>query len=282
MVRLFQGAIKHKGYVFVSILLGLIFWAAQFLYQYYIFSEGQMGSALIRSAAFTGATLIGIALIIGPFAKLFPSMNYIKHRRTFGVLGFTFIIMHYITVMYYFFGFDVSMILVEKNPFINPVIFGSIAFLVYLPIYLTSNDWSNEKLKYYKWKFIHRLVYLAWIISVLHFLQVNPMLLLSPVGYLLLGVTALVFMLELAAFVKYSQTSRGMNTVVGILLIIIGLSLFYFTYQNARASLTTKLILVYGFPIVIVGSIIFYFISSFAERKSQNIPDSNQNNLKEE
>lgn len=267
MVKLFQGATKHWRYVLTFALLGLAFWMIEFLYQYYILIPGSLQSSLIRSFSLTGATLIGIALLIGPIAKLFPSKNYIKERRAFGVLGFTFIILHVIAVMNYLYGFNIPLLVADKNPYANPALFGAIAFIIYIPLFLTSTDWANEKLGYYKWKFIHRFVYMAWILSVLHFIQVNPPLLLNPAGYLLLAVSALVFMSELAAFAKHVKTNRGINMLIGILLILAGGILFYFAYQNENSHIATKNIIAYGIPLVLSGAVSLYIISQFIERR---------------
>ena len=148
--------------------------------------------AVIRSSAFSGATLIGIALIIGPLQKLWPSRNYIKHRRSLGVLGFTFILAHYFAVMAYVFNFNLQAILLGgTNPYVNPVIFGLIAFWIYIPLYLTSTDWANQKLGYNKWKMIHRLVYFAFWALVAHFLLIKPGAIMDLPGYLLVGINLL-------------------------------------------------------------------------------------------
>ncbi len=268
MTYLFEGALHDKKSILIKFSLGLVFWIIQFAYQYYFLVPGQMGTALIRSYALTAATLIGTALLIGPVAKLFPSINYIKHRRAFGVIGFTFAIMHFLSVLYFRNGWDISLILAVKNPYMNPVLFGAMAFIVYIPLYLTSNNWANQKLGYHKWKFIHRFVYIAWIFSVLHFLVMNPHDLLTIPGYLLLAITALVFMLELAAFARHIEKNKGLNVVIVFGIILLAVILFYFEYSQPSFSITSKLIIFYGSIVVVIGAIFSYVISKIVETRS--------------
>src|SRR3989344_2513280 len=250
MVRLFAGARQEKGYVIKSILLGIAFWLLQFAYQYYILGSGDINISIIRSSAFAGATLIGIALIIGPLATLWPTKNYVKHRRTFGVMGFTFIIMHYFSVMAYIFNFNLSLLLFSNNPYVNPVLFGLAAFWIYVPLYITSTDWATQKLGYKKWKMIHRLVYFAWILSVAHFILINPPALFNISGYLLLTVTALGFILEISALTQHVKTKGGQGKYIGILIILLGSVIFYFAYTTKQST-----IVLYGVPILVGGFI---------------------------
>lgn len=264
MAKLFAGAWKEKGYVIKSILLGLLFWIVQYAYQYF-FVDDEISLAIIRSSAFTGATLIGIALIIGPLQKLWPSRNYIKHRRTFGVLGFTFILVHYFAVMTYVFNFNLqAIILGGTNPYVNPVLFGLLAFCIYIPIYITSTDWATQKLGYNKWKMIHRLVYFGWILSVLHFILVNPEALFNISGYVLLIVTVLVFILEISAFIKHTKSRGGKGRYIGLFIIIIGALLFYAAYAFKESYFV-----LYGTIAVAIGIVIVFILTMRRENKEK-------------
>jgi len=267
MTKLFAGAWKDKGYVIKSILLGLVFWILQYAYQYF-FVDGEISLAIIRTSAFTGATLIGIALIIGPLQKLWPSKNYITHRRTLGVLGFTFILVHYFAVMSYVFNFNLQSIFFGgTNPYVNPVVFGFIAFWIYIPLYFTSTDWATQKLGYNKWKMIHRLVYFAWIVSVLHFILVNPGALFNLSGYILMIVTALVFILEISAFIKHTKSRGGRGRYIGLFIILVGAILFYFAY-----AIKESYFVIYGALIVIIGLLVVFVLT----RKRENRENAEQ------
>ncbi|MBI4895214.1 MAG: ferric reductase-like transmembrane domain-containing protein [Candidatus Aenigmarchaeota archaeon] len=255
MTKLFQGARENKKHVFSAIGLGILFWLVQFAYQYYILVPGEMTSSIVRSTALTGATLIGAALLIGPLAKLFPTRNFIQYRRTIGVIGFTFAILHVLSVMFFFFNFGIAEVLYSLNPYTNPLIFGLLAFVIYIPLYLTSTDWAVEKLNYKRWKAIHRLVYIAWIFTILHYMQINPNLLYNPVGYLLLGVTYATLILEFATFIKYSVEKGGKGKYLGSGVIIGTFVLFFLAYYLKQNILVLSLV-----PITIIGGLVLYSI----------------------
>ncbi len=271
MPRLFQGARQDWRYTLKSIALGLLFWAIQLLYQFYVLIPGEIKGSIVRGSALAGATLIGIALLIGPLARLFPRRNYVRHRRTFGVLGFTFIIIHTMAVIAFLFNFDIGGLVFERNPYANPIIFGLLAFYIYIPLYLTSTDWATRKLGFRKWKAIHRLVYIAWILSVLHFVQINPKLLFNPAGYLLLIVTALVFIFEITAFIWHVKAKGGPGKYIGALIIIFGGILFYLAY-----AIKMSIIVLWGIPVVFIGAIVLYAFASLTRKQRLYSRDRNE------
>ncbi len=261
MVRLFEGARHNKKYIFSAICLAIIFWLALFFYQYYFNVPGQMEVSIVSSAAFAGAILIGISLLIGPLSRVFPSINYIRYRREFGVLGLTFAIVHIISVIYYY-ALGFSSMFFSLNPYTNPVLFGIVAFVLYLPIYFTSTDWAITKLGAKGWKIIHRFVYVAWILTVLHFLLVNPSMITNATGYLLLAITSLVFIFELAAFLKHSLEIRSRGRYVGVAIAIFGIALFSLGYYFKQSTVSLSLI-----PMVLIGGFALYFITKARNKK---------------
>lgn len=262
MTKLFEGLRREKKYVAKSIILALVFWVLQYAYQFYFFEAGNDKTALIRSAAFTSATLIATALLTGPLARIFPSRNYVFHRRTLGVLGFTFGIVHVTAILAYVFAFDVLATIAILDPYTNPLIFGILAFLIYLPLYITSTDWATQKLGSRAWKSIHRLVYFAWILTVLHFLIINPATLDSPPGYLLMIVTELVFMFELTAFVKHvGRNKNRIGAVTGLIIIIFAAALFYQAYALKKSDFLLPLVAVF-----VIGAVVLTVITKLRKK----------------
>ncbi len=231
-IKLFAGMRQNKGYVLKASLLALLFWVLQFTYQYYVLVPNELNSAFVRSFALSGATLISTALIIGPLARL-TKYNFIFHRRTFGVWGFTFITLHFFSVLFFFYNFDISALLWNLNPFVNLVVFGLMAFSLFVPLYFTSTDWAVNRLGFKRWKIIHRLVYFAYIFAVLHYTQINPELLYNPAGYLLITATILALSLQTIAFVKTIKKTRSKKAIViGSLIILFGIILFYVAFSG--------------------------------------------------
>ncbi len=231
MVKLFEGAIKNWKYVLTAVIAGVVFWFLQFCYQYFFVSAGHLDLSLIRSFAFSGATLIALALLVGPVFKLWPNINFVVHRRTFGVIGFAFIILHFGTVNTFVFGGNPWVAYTILDPFQNPLIFGAIGYFIFLVLFITSTDWATQKLSFKNWKTLHRLVYFGFILSVVHFSLINPAALDNLAGNLLRLLTFLVFAFELIAFVKISLRDKKLLPIaVGIFIILFALALFWLAF----------------------------------------------------
>ncbi|HLD75829.1 MAG TPA: ferric reductase-like transmembrane domain-containing protein, partial [Candidatus Norongarragalinales archaeon] len=142
------------------------------------------------------------------------------------------ILFHIASVMAFFFKWRVDFLFFDLDPFKNALLFGIAAFLTFLPLFLTSTDWAIRRLGYNRWKSLHRLIYFAFLFSVLHFARINPALLQNPAGYLLLTVTGVALLLELASFVKKVRSGQaGVGALVGAvvtLLFVVFFSLAFF------------------------------------------------------
>jgi len=71
---------------------------------------------------------------------LLPKYNLIPHRRTVGVRGFTFIILHFLSVTTVVFEFDVLAFFWHPDPFANPILFSVAAFPGFVAMCATSTD----------------------------------------------------------------------------------------------------------------------------------------------
>lgn len=93
-----------------------------------------------------------------------------QQRRWLGVVGFLFIFIH---LGFYFLmeGFDLTAIqqIISKNY----LIFGLLSLILLSALAITSNDWSVRRFGGRKWKNLHRLVYLAYALSLFHFFQIE-------------------------------------------------------------------------------------------------------------
>lgn len=238
-IRLFSGARKRIRYVILASTLLIGFCTLEFLYQFYYLIPNELGGALLRSFALSGATLVSLALTIGPLRTLFPRYNFVKHRRTVGVWGFTFIMSHFLSVMTFLFEFDFTALFWHNNPFANPILFAMAPFTIFSLMWITSTDWAVAKMGSKRWKALHRLVFFAYIGAILHFSLINPELLLNPAGYLLMGATVAALVFELAAFAKTIKLKGfGKGAVVGLTLIIWGGTMFVsaFGFREAIAG----------------------------------------------
>ena len=79
---------------------------------------------------------------------------------------------------------------------------------------------------------MHRLVYFGYLFGVFHFLTINPVLLLNPAGYLLLGITVLALAGELFWFLKMIKSGKAtkFGTLVGIVVILLWILLGWLAF----------------------------------------------------
>jgi DMSO/TMAO reductase YedYZ heme-binding membrane subunit len=264
---------RKKFYIAKAFIIGMVFWAVYFALQYYWLSPGNLQSSIVRGSALLGATTIGLALLIGPFSRIFPKYNYIRLRRTVGVLGFTFIAVHVLSSLVYVYSSNLGSLVTIFNPYENPVVFALIAFVIYTALFLTSTNWATNKLTFPVWKALHRTIYVAWILSVLHFVLMNPPLLLNPLGYILLGLTVLVFAFQIAAFTKHARTHREDRRarLIGYSIIVLGLGLFYYGYKIASNQILYWL----EAAVLFVAAILMAY-DILRERKNASSQDSTE------
>ena len=154
----------------------------------------------------TGSTtlnLLTITLAITPVRKLIPRLNWlIRFRRLLGLFAFFYGTVHLATYVALYAGFDVPTMIddVTKRRFI---IAGVAAWLLLLPLALTSTNWAIRKLGGKNWNRLHKLVYLAVICGVIHYWwQVKPGV-LAP-----MSITIIVAILLLARPVLYLWQKR--------------------------------------------------------------------------
>jgi sulfoxide reductase heme-binding subunit YedZ len=119
--------------------------------------------------------LLTISLAITPIRKLIPQLGWlIRFRRLLGLFAFFYATLHLFTYIALYAAFDVPTMIddVTKRRFI---FIGVAAWLLLLPLALTSTNWAIRKLGGKNWNRLHKLVYLAIICGVIHYWwQVKP------------------------------------------------------------------------------------------------------------
>ena len=154
----------------------------------------------------TGSTtlnLLTITLAITPVRKLIPELSWlVRFRRLLGLFAFFYGTVHLATYVALYAGFDVPTMIddVTKRKFI---FMGVAAWLLLLPLALTSTNWAIRKLGGKNWNRLHKLIYLAVICGVIHYWwQVKPGV-LAP-----MSITIIVAVLLLARPVLYLLQKR--------------------------------------------------------------------------
>lgn len=230
---------RHWKALLLFSLGAILFWCAEFVYQYVVLIPRELPGSIIRSFALTGATLISIALFSSALFKWIPRWaRFWRYRRYLGVSGFVFIVAHIWSVYHFFFNYDVRAVYWSFNPFENPIVFGSVAFLLFFVMAATSTDWAVDTLTPKVWKRLHRVAYFAYWAAIFHFTLINPMLLQNPAGYLLLAMTACALFGQLYWFVRTVAKRRTIvGLVVGCTVILLYLGTGYLAYQKKVVAL---------------------------------------------
>jgi sulfoxide reductase heme-binding subunit YedZ len=156
--------------------------------------------------------LLAITLAITPLRRLSPHLNWlIKFRRLLGLFAFFYATLHMLTYVALYSGFNLSAMLadVTKRRFIT---MGVAAYLLLLPLALTSTTWAIRKLGGKRWNRLHKLIYFAAICGVIHYWwQVKPGV-LTPIT-----ITVILAVLLLARPVQtFLQRRKAHVTVAAI------------------------------------------------------------------
>jgi sulfoxide reductase heme-binding subunit YedZ len=111
------------------------------------------------------------ALAVSPLRRLFPRQAWtawlLPRRRYFGVAAFAYALLH--AVVYVLRQGDLPAILAEALE--AGLLSGWLAFAIFVPLALTSNDGSMRRLGR-TWKRLHRFVHAAAVLSFAHWILV--------------------------------------------------------------------------------------------------------------
>lgn len=123
---------------------------------------------ITRSLGTWTLVFLMITLSITPLRKLSGWAWLIKLRRMAGLYAFFYALLHFITYIWLDQFFDLAAILkdVIKRPFIT---IGFAAFLMLIPLAVTSNNAMIKKLGGKRWQLLHQLVYPIAIFAVIHY-----------------------------------------------------------------------------------------------------------------
>lgn len=158
---------------------------------FYWAATGQMGPEPVRALEHEygeiAMQLLIIGLCITPLRK-FANINLLKFRRAFGLLAFFYVVCH----LGVWVVLDMSLRWSEmwadiwKRPYIT---IGMAAFLLMVPLAVTSNNASLRKLGAAAWRKVHKLVYPIAALGAVHFIMVQKVWEAEPLIYLAVVLT---------------------------------------------------------------------------------------------
>lgn len=146
-------------------------------------------------------TLIFLTLTVAitPLRKIFRLNALVKYRRMLGLFAFCYGALHLLTYVWFDRLFNLISVGqdVVKRPFI---LAGMTAFVLMIPLAITSTNRMVKSLGGKRWARLHRLVYLAAIAGVVHFW----MLVKSDTRLPLTFAFIVLFLLAYRLFAKYA------------------------------------------------------------------------------
>lgn len=110
-----------------------------------------------------------ITLTITPARKLLGLPALIKFRRMLGLFAFFYVSLHFLTYIWLdkFFNLHDMLTDIAKRKFITV---GFLAFVLLLPLAITSTAGWIRRLGGKRWQLLHRLIYAAAISGVIHYI----------------------------------------------------------------------------------------------------------------
>ena len=112
--------------------------------------------------------LLILSLACTPLNLIFGWSWVFPIRRLFGLYAFFYAAIHFLIFVGLDYGFQMDLVAeaMRSNEYTQV---GLIAFLILVPLALTSTHHSITWLGYKRWKLLHRLSYVAAILAILHY-----------------------------------------------------------------------------------------------------------------
>ena len=125
-------------------------------------------ATLAHGTGFATLRILIISLVITPVRRLSKSLGWlVRFRRMLGLYAFFYASVHLLVYLKLYANLDWPT-LVDDLSKRRYIIAGFSAWLLLLPLALTSTKWSIRKLGK-RWQVLHRLVYLAAALGIVHY-----------------------------------------------------------------------------------------------------------------
>jgi len=156
------------------------------VWMFYLAATNQMGpepiNALEREYGELGLKLIVLGLMVTPL-RTWTGVNLLKFRRAIGVTAFFVVLAHFLVwAVLDVQSFGRMWTEVVKRPYVTV---GMIAFVLMVPLALTSNNRSIRKLGA-NWRKLHKLTYTVAVLAVLHYIWLVKGFQIEPIVYALI------------------------------------------------------------------------------------------------
>jgi len=122
----------------------------------------------IRTTGLLGLIFLTLALAVTPVRRLLSWNALIAARRAFGLLGFTYIAIHFLIFFWWDRDRSLSSTLEEviERRYLQ---LGFLALVLMIPLAITSTDAWVRRLGARRWKLLHRATYAVVVLGIIHF-----------------------------------------------------------------------------------------------------------------
>jgi sulfoxide reductase heme-binding subunit YedZ len=121
-----------------------------------------------NSTGFWTLIFLSLTLAVTPLRRILERNELVRFRRMIGLFAFFYSLLHFVTYIWFEQSFDFAAMLddVSMRPFIT---LGFIAFVLMIPLAITSTSGMVRRIGGKRWQLLHRLVYASAIFGVLHY-----------------------------------------------------------------------------------------------------------------
>jgi len=175
--------VKYLPWIKSSVFIACLIPFGQLLFQAFTDNLGANPvETITRSTGIWTLTFLLITLSVTPLRRISGQHWLIKLRRMLGLFAFFYVSLHFTTFILFDHFFDFQEIVkdVLKRPFITV---GFTSFLLLIPLALTSTSGMVRRLGGKRWQQLHRLIYVAAIGGVVHFLWLVKIDIRRPLIY---------------------------------------------------------------------------------------------------
>ena len=167
MIPILERYLRKPGILMVLLLFPLVWIIVEFLIDPI---QANPLQELLISTGNAAATMLVILLWISPLRLMFPSFSLLRslqsQKRILGLGVFSYVLLHFL--LYLVDRSDIFEIVEDFSRIF--LLSGTVAFLILLILALTSTNRKIRKLGVKRWKMIHRAVYFAAGLVLLHML----------------------------------------------------------------------------------------------------------------
>ncbi|MDA1076912.1 MAG: sulfoxide reductase heme-binding subunit YedZ [Proteobacteria bacterium] len=124
------------------------------------------GEAVVHFLGTWGIRMLLLSLMVSSVRRLTGKAHIIRYRRMIGLFAFAYLCSHFLAYLGFLVQFDWSLFLEDftERPYITA---GLAALLMLIPLALTSTTGWQRRLRR-NWQKLHRLVYGAALLGLLH------------------------------------------------------------------------------------------------------------------